>query len=217
MGRQGRYELGVVAAAACLVMLLTFVPVAASAGGWQTFSDSRYGIRVAIPAGWHTVPPTVSGIKAEITKLGKQNDAGLATVYATFIDTAAARKQTLSYYFQAFQFVPKAAVQPDFAISVARTTAQIAADKKALATSFAHSYSSGRPGTTISKQAVVKVPAGRAALVEGRQTVSGTAERFQVYVLSKGDLLFVLSLRAAANSQAAAATFAGIVKRFAFS
>jgi hypothetical protein len=200
-----------------LILCLVLVPVAAAAAGWQTFNDSRYGIRVSIPSTWQTVPPSVAGIKTEIAKLEKQNQAGLATVYATLIANAAARKQTLSYYFQALRYESASAVQPDFALSVAKTTAPIAADKKTLAASFAHSYAAKYPGTKISKQAVVDVPAGQAALVEGTQPVNGTSTRFEVYVLSKGTLIFVLSFRAAPYDAAADAAFAGIVEHFAFS
>jgi hypothetical protein len=199
-----------------LVLLLVLVPVAEAAGGWQTFNDSRYGIRVSIPSTWQTVPPSVAGIKAEIAKLEKRNEAGPATLFATLIGSAKARKQTLSYYFQALHYESSSPVQPDFALSVARTTARIAVDKNALASSFAHSYAAKYSGTNIAKQAVVTVPAGRAALVEGTQTVNGTSTQFRVYVLSRGTTIFVLSFRAAPADAAADTAFAGIIKRFAF-
>ncbi len=200
-----------------LLLCLLLAPVAAAAGGWQTFNDSRYGIRVSIPSTWQTVPPSIAGIEAEIAKLEKRNEAGPATLFATLIGTAKARKQTLAYYFQALHYESGEPVQPDFALAVARTTAQIAADKKALASSFAHSYAAKYPGTKISKQAVVAVPAGQAALVEGTQPVNGTSTQFRVYVLSKGTTIFVFSFRAAPSDATANAAFAGIIKRFAFS
>ena len=208
---------GILAFAACLTMFLSFVPVGASAGGWQSFSDSRYGMKVSIPSTWQTVPPSVAGVNARVATLQKENQAGLASVYAGFIATPAAKKQTLSYYFQAFQYAPKSKVQPDLALSVARTTAQVAGDKKALAASFAHSYPSSHPGTTISKQTVVNVPAGQAALIEGRQTSTTADTQFQIYILSKGPLIFVFSFRAAPGDLAADAVFSGVMKRFAFS
>jgi hypothetical protein len=172
-------------------------------------------MRVSIPTSWRTVPPTVAGVQALITQLRAQHQAGLAAFYAGLIATPSARKQLLEYHFQAFEYVPSATQQPDFALAFARTSKALAADTAALGASWAARYDQ-QPGTTITRTTVVSLPAGRAALVEGVQTTPGLPkQQFEVYVLGRGSLLYTLTFRADAGTPGVVAAFAGIARRFA--
>ncbi|MGH7192948.1 MAG: hypothetical protein ACREJM_05350, partial [Candidatus Saccharimonadales bacterium] len=130
----------------CVVVLVAAVSVlsvevagAARAGGaWVSFTDASVGIRVSIPHGWHTVPPTVAGVRALVGKLERENSVPLARVYASFVSTPAAQAQMLRYLFQAFEYSPSATQQPDFALAYARTTK--AANLATTADSVAKSY-----------------------------------------------------------------------------
>jgi hypothetical protein len=184
---------------------------------WQSFTDPTYHLRVAIPGAWYTVPPTVAGVEAEVTRLQKQNNAGLAIVYQTFINSAAARKQMLSFHFQAFQYVPGSAIQPDFAMAFSRTTPALAADIQAISKSMASRYEQQYPGAAVSKSAVVTLPAGPAAMLVGTRPLgSGLTAQVQVYVIGHDDLLYEFSFIADKRATAEAATFAAIMHRFAF-
>jgi hypothetical protein len=189
---------------------------AAPKPAWESFTDTAYGIRVSIPKTWFTVPPTVAEVQALIKRLDQTNDAGLANVYAQLIGTSAARTQLLRYLFQAFDYSPASAQQPDFALAYARTTKAVAGNPASLSASFAKSYAA-EPGTTVTKHAVVKLPAGPAAFVEGTQRVAGAAsQQFEVFILGHGTLLYTLAFRAEVSAPGAAAAFAGIAQRFTF-
>jgi hypothetical protein len=189
----------------------------AADGPWVSFTDKSYGIRVSIPKSWHTVPPTVAGVRSLIAQLGKEKQTGLAQVYSSFISTAASRAQMLRYHFQAFQYSPGSAIQPDFALAYARTSrAYTAQDLAATAKSVAKSFAA-RSGTIVAKQTVVTLPTGPAAFLEGTQpAANGLRSQFQVYVVAHGTLLYELSFRADSRVAGEAATFAAIAHRFAF-
>ena len=189
----------------------------AAQGPWQSFTDPTYHLRVEIPGSWYTVPPTIGGVQAEVTRLQKQNNAGLAIVYSTFINSPAARKNMLSYHFQAFQYVPGSAVQPDFAMAFSRTTPALAADTKAISKSFASRYEQQYPGAVVTKSAVVNLSAGPAAMLVGTRPLGdGLTAQVQIYVIGHGDLLYEFSFIADKKATAEAATFAAIMHRFAF-
>jgi hypothetical protein len=207
--------------AAALVLVVGTLGVCASATAgpapWQSFTDPTYHLRVAIPGAWYTVPPTVAGVEAEVTRLQKRNNAGLAIVYSTFINSAAARKHMLGYHFQAFQYVPGSAIQPDFAIAFSRTTPALAADTQAISKSIASRYEQQYPGAVVTKSAVVTLPAGPAAMLVGTRPVgAGLTAQVQIYVIGQGDLLYEFSFIADKHATAEAATFAAIMHRFAF-
>ena len=160
-------------------------------------------------------------MQALIGRLDGKQQTGLGEVYSAFIDTPAERAQMLRYVFQVFQYVPGSSIEPDFALAVARTTPGIAGNPAAIAASFAKSYGS-TSGTIVTKQAVVTLPSGRAAFVEGTQPaqggfdVLGARTQFQIYVIPHGNLLFDLSFRATEGAIGAASTFTEIARRFAF-
>jgi len=191
----------------------------AASGPWVSFVDKSYGLRVSIPKSWHTLPPTVAGVRSLVGQLDKQKKTGLAKVYASFISTAAARQKMLSYHFQAFQYSPGSSIQPDFALGFARTSrAYTAKDLAAVSKSVAKTFASVS-GSTVTKQTVVTLPAGLAAFVEGTQPVtggSGFRTQFQVYVIAHGTLLYDLSFRADARASSEAGIFSSIARRFAF-
>ena len=188
---------------------------AGAANGWQTFTDPTYGLRVAIPASWHTVPPTVAGVRSTITQLMKQNNSRLASIYSTFIDSPAARNNLLNSHFQAFQYVPHAAVQPDFDLYFSRTTPALAKEAPTMSATFAQKYAAGQ-NAVISKHAMVQLPVGPAAFFEGTQPAGSTPIQFQIYVIGHGNLLYLFSFRADARAKGEAATFRAIMNHFAF-
>jgi hypothetical protein len=204
--------------------VLGAVVLAVAAGGaagagragdpWVSFTDASLGIRVSIPRSWHTVPPTVAGVRAEAARLKGQQD-GLAQVYASFVATPAARAQLLHYLFQAFQYMPAAAQQPDFAIAYARATQAVVSDLPALSASLAQSYGS-QAETTVLSHGVVHLPAGRAVHVAATQVVGGDREQVEIYVLAHGTLLYTLAFRADAGAKAAGASFTAMARRFTF-
>jgi hypothetical protein len=189
----------------------------AASGPWVSFVDKSYGIRVTIPKSWHTVPPTVAGVQSLIGQLAKKKEVGLAQVYSSFIASTAARQKMLSYHFQAFQYSTGSAIQPDFALAFARTSrAYTVKDLATTSKSVARQFTAV-PGTTITKQTVVTLPAGPAGFVEGTQPVAGgSTTQFQIYIIAHGTLLYDLSFRADARATSEAATFTAIARRFAF-
>ena len=187
----------------------------AANGSWQSFTDTTYGLRLAIPASWHVVPPTVARVKATITQLQKQNNAGLAIVYSTFVNSPQARKNLLNSHFQAFQYVPKDDIQPDFALYFSRTTPALAKEAPTMSATFAQNYAAGQ-GAVVSKHAMVHLPAGPVAFFEGTQSVGGHAVQFQIYVVGHGNLLYLFSFRADARATGEAATFRAIMNHFDF-
>lgn len=190
----------------------------AASGPWVSFVDNSYGIRVAIPKSWHTMPPTVAGVQSLIGQLKKSKQTGLAQVYSSFISTAGARQKMLSYHFQVFQYSPGSSIQPDFTLAFARIPrAYTANDLAAVSKSIAKKFASA--SGAITKQTVMTLPAGPAAFVEGTQPEtggSGLRTQFAVYVISHGTLLYELSFRADARAAGEAATFTAIARRFAF-
>ena len=189
----------------------------AASGPWVSFVDQTYGIRVTIPRSWHTVPPTVAGVRSLVGQLEQKKQAGLAQVYASFIASAAARQKMLSYHFQAFQYSPGSAIQPDFALAFARTSRAYAAKDLATTSKSVAKQLTAVAGTRITKQTVVTLPAGPAGLLEGTQPVAGgLTTQFQIYVIAHGTLLYDLSFRADARATGEAATFTAIARRFAF-
>jgi hypothetical protein len=202
-----------------LIWLVACGVATAAGGSWVSFVDSSNGIRVSIPKSWRTVPPTVAGVQSLIAQLTKSKQTGLAQVYSSFIASAAARKQMLSYHFQAFQYSPGSSIQPDFALAFARTSrAYTAKDLAATSTSVAKRFASVS-GSTVTKHALVTLPSGPAAFVEGTQPTAGGVglrTQFEVYVVAHGTLLYELSFRADARATEEAATFTAIARRFAF-
>jgi hypothetical protein len=203
------------ALAVALVAVHLCSSAGAANGSWQSFTDPTYGLRVAIPASWHTVPPTVAGVRSTITQLEKQNNAGLATVYSTFIDSPEARANLVKPHFQAFQYVPNDDVQPDFALYFSRTTPALAKEVSTMSATFAQKYAAGQHAV-VSKHAMVRLPAGPVAFFEGTQSAGGRPVQFQIYVIGHGDLLYEFSFRADARATAEAATFRAIMNHFHF-
>jgi hypothetical protein len=156
-------------------------------------------------------------VQSLVAQLQKKKQTGLAQAYSTFIASAAARKQMLSYHFQAFQYSSGSSIQADFALAFAHTSRaytakDLATTSKSVATNFA-----AISGTKITKQTVVTLPAGPAGLVEGTKPAAGAATiQFQTYIIAHGTLLYDLSFRADARATGEAATFAEIARRFAF-
>jgi hypothetical protein len=181
---------------------------------WASYTDPTYGMRVSIPKSWNVVPPTVAGVQALVSRLDKKNQAGLAGVYSALIGSSEARAQLLRYHFQAFDYVPTATQQPDFALAFARTTKALASDVAAISASFAASYAS-EPGATVSKHTVVTLPAGRAAFIQGVERKPGQPpQQVQIYVLGRGTVIYELIFRADVGVPGAAATFKAIANRF---
>jgi hypothetical protein len=63
-----------------------------ASGPWVSFVDKSYGIRVTTPKSWHTVPPTVAGVRSLVAQLEQKKQAGLAQVYASAKDLATTSK-----------------------------------------------------------------------------------------------------------------------------
>jgi hypothetical protein len=192
---------------------------AASTGRWLTFADKTYDIHFAIPASWHVVPSNVVGVQADIESLLKSNQLALAEVYKTFIATSAAQTQLQRYFFQAFQYVENASIQPDFALVVTFTSVPYTKQElTAVSTSEPQHLRAAAAGTIITRHTLLKIPAGFAALIEGTQPDGlKLRSQFAIYFVAHGSFLWELSFRANASTAGEQALFGAIADRLTFS
>ena len=207
-------RLALLAGAAGLVL---WVGAAAASQPTTTYLDKQAGFQITLPKTWHYVPSSVATVQATVKKLDREKQTGLASAYALLIRNAAARASLTSFVFQAFLYPALGSVPTGVSLGVVRTSkAYGAADLPSLGETFAKAFAMTK-GAKIDKPAVISLPAGHAALLEGTDPVpGGLSAGFAFYLIPHGKLLYELGFRTEASLLPKATVFAAIAHGFVF-
>lgn len=184
---------------------------------WALWTNPGKGFHIAIPETWFVVPNTVAGVKADVTKLAKENAAQVAAVYTDLIDTSTARTALERDSFQAFAYADLPTLT-DVTVTVARTKASYTSAKGLALVASAGKAGKIVPGK-IDAARVVKLPGGPAAYIEGTRAESGNTLDFAMYVFGRGTSLYEVYFVADAKAPDIAATsktIATIAQSFKF-
>jgi hypothetical protein len=182
------------------------------------YVDKNGGYRITVPRTWQVVPPSVAAVRQTITRLKKQKKTDLATFYANQISTAAGRKELSTFRFRAFRWpLLPSPVPTDVTLiiqPVARRYGE--ADLPGIGATFARNLAS--PGAKISKPQMLKLPAGRAALITGTVPLPRPNQAiktgFTLVVLIRPGRLYILSFRIDSRGAADAKVFTSIADLF---
>ena len=194
-----------------LAVLAAVTCASATGGQWVKLTDKPEGFALTVPNSMFFVPNSVAKVKAIITKLKQQNEAGTAAVYSQIIGSSDVTK----FVYEGFFYSPSATVQPLFTLGVFRTPAANTTPTGLAAVANSAASTLRAKGATIVSAKVVKLPAGGAARIQAEEG-SGAAKSFlEIYMVGDGTRVYELTFRTGA-SRASLATFESIAKRFAF-
>jgi hypothetical protein len=184
------------------------------------YVDKAAGYRITVPETWQVVPPSVAGVKQTIARLKKQKKAQLAEFYDQMISTAAGRKELSTFRFRAFKWPALPSPVPtDVSLTIQQIPQRFkAADLPDIGASFARSLAS--PGAKIAGPQMLKLPAGRAALITGTVPLPKPYQTiktgFTLVLLLKPGKLYMLSFRIDSRAAADAKVFTSISNLFRF-
>jgi hypothetical protein len=184
------------------------------------YVDQAGGYRITVPKTWQIVPPNVTLVKQLVAKLKKQKKTDLATFYSDMISTAAGRQELSTFRFRAFRWpLLPSPVPTDVTLTIqpiARKYTQ--ADLPQIGASFARNLRA--PGAKVNAPQMLKLPAGRAALITGTvplpKQYGGIATGFTLVLLLRPGKLYLLSYRIDSREAANAKLFASMTNLFRF-
>ena len=214
-----------IAVASVLVFALTGSLLTAGAATPKTLPSTIYvdksgGYRITVPKAWQVVPPSVPAVKQAITRLKKQKKTQLAAVYSAMIGTAAARKELATFRFRAFKWPALPSPVPtDVTVTIQNVSRNYtAADLPEIGQVFAKNLR--QPGAKVGAPKMLKLPAGRAALITGTvplgKPYQGVSTGFTLVLMLKPGKLYMLSFRIDSRAAADAKVFASITNLFRF-
>jgi hypothetical protein len=157
---------------------------------------------------------------AAIATLKKQKKTELAAVYSDMVSTAAGRKELSTFRFRAFRWpLLPSPVPTDVTLSIQPIARKYKeADLAAIGASFAKNLRS--PGAKVAAPQMLKLPAGRAALITGTvplpKEYGGVKTGFSLVLLLRPGKLYMLSFRIDSRAAADAKVFASITDLFRF-
>ena len=211
-------------AAALLVVLAGSLLVAGAAPAKNQpstiYVDQPGGYRITVPRTWQLVKPSVAAVKQTIATLKKQKKTELAAVYSDMVSTAAGRKELSTFRFRAFRWpLLPSPVPTDVTLSIQPIAKKYKeADLPAIGASFAKNLRS--PGAKVAAPQMLKLPAGRAALITGTvplpKEYGGVKTGFSLVLLLRPGKLYMLSFRIDSRAAADAKVFASITDLFRF-
>jgi hypothetical protein len=201
-----RLELVLPAVLATLVVCAT---AAAAGGQWVTLTDKPEGFSLTVPKAIFFVPNSPAKVKAIITQLKKENQAGVASVYSQILGSSDVTK----FVYEGFFLDQSSSVQPLFTLAVDGTVPANTTRSGLANVAKAEANALRGKGATVTASKVVTLPAGAAAYVEASQTVSGTKTKLVEYVIGHGNRVYLLTFRTTAAG-ADLSTFNTIAKRF---
>ena len=184
------------------------------------YVDKSGGYRITIPKTWQVIPPSVPVVKKKIATLKKQKKTDLASVYSSYISTAAARKELTDFRFRAFMWPALPSPVPtDVSLRIQPVAKTYKAkDLPAIGASFAKNMAS--PGAKIDKPQLLKLPAGQAVLITGTvplpKEFQGAKTGFTLILMLKPGRLYMLSFRIDSRAAADAKVFTSIASLFRF-
>jgi hypothetical protein len=200
-----------VTAVAAVFALVVCTAAGAAGGQWVTLTDKPEGFALTVPKSIFVVPNSPAKVKAIITRLKKENQAGVASVYSQILSSSDVTK----FVYEGFFLEQSSPVQPLFTLGVDRTVAANTTRSGLAKVAAAEASSLRGGGATVTASKVVSLPAGPAAYVDANQTVSGAKTRLVEYVIGHGDLVYLLTFRTT-GAGTDLSVFNTIAKRFAF-
>jgi hypothetical protein len=211
--------------AAVLVVAAAVSLVAANAAPTKDqpstiYVDKAGGYRITVPRTWQVVPPSATLVKQLVTQLKKQKKAELAAAYSEMIATAAGRKELSMFRFRAFRWpLAPSPVPTDVTVSIQAIPRRYKeADLPQIGASFAQNLRT--PGAKVAAPQLVKLPAGRAAVITGTvplpKQYGGIATGFTLMLLLRPGKLYLLSFRIDSRAAADAKLFVSIANLFRF-
>jgi hypothetical protein len=184
------------------------------------YVDRSGGYRITVPKTWQIVPPSAVAVKQIVAKLKKQKKTELATVYSDMIATAAGRKELSSFRFRAFRWpLAPSPVPTDVTVTIQPIPQRYKeADLPQIGASFASDLRT--PGAKVNAVQMLKLPAGRAALITGTvplpKEYGGIATGFTLILLLKPGKLYLLSFRIDSRAAGDAKLFVSMANLFRF-
>jgi hypothetical protein len=158
------------------------------------------------------VPNSVAKVKAIISELTKQNQAGVAAVYSQIITSSDVTK----FWYEGFFFTPNAAVQPLFTLAIAKTLPANTTGAGLAKIAAGSAASLRRQLYDVTAAKVVALPEGSAAFDEATLDRSNVNSLVVIYTVGHGDHIYQLTFRTDATSRASLSTFDTVAKRLAF-
>jgi hypothetical protein len=180
--------------------------------------DKPFGYSIILPAKWYVIPRSTSAIKQEIAYLEKHKNASLASAYTAILKSPASLSELKAYRFQAFLWPPLSSPIPtEVSIQVVKgQRAYKASDLPAIGATYASALSSNK-GSKITVPKTLELPAGPAAFIEGTvPNGNGVSTGLQLYILSHGKRVYVLSFKIDAGALSQATVFKSIAQHFEF-
>jgi len=184
------------------------------------YVDRSGGYRITVPRTWQIVPPSTTLVKRKIATLKKQKKTALAAAYSDMISTAAGRNELSTFRFRAFHWpLLPSPVPTDVTLSIQPIARKYKeADLPAIGASFAKNLRT--PGAKVAAPQMLKLPAGRAALISGTvplpKPYTGIKTGFSLVLMLRPGKLYMLSFRIDSRAQADAKVFASITNLFRF-
>ena len=185
-----------------------------------TYVDKRGGYRITIPTKWQVVPPSPTAVKAIVAKLKRQKKTALANAYGIYTSTAAGRAELKQFTFRAFMWPALPSPVPtDVSVRIQQVSRRYkAVDLPSIAMTFRKQLVS--PGATVAQPQMVKLGAGRAALISGTvplpKRYGGAKTGFTLVLLLRPGRLYMLSFRIDSRAAKDAKIFASIANLFRF-
>ena len=187
----------------------------------RSTSTRASGYRITIPETWQVVPPSLAAVKQTIARLKKQKKTELAAVYSTYISTAARPQGAHDVPLPRLQVAAAAEPGADGRHAehpADREEVQGRRPARRSAPSFAKNLR--RPGAKIGKPQMLKLPAGRAALITGTvplpKEFQGAKTGFSLILMLRPGKLYLLSFRIDSRAAADAKIFTSIADLFRF-
>jgi hypothetical protein len=216
-------------AALGVLLLLALVATAATAAPAATVAKKlpsttyvakSLGFSITIPTKWQVVVPSVPAVQKTIAQLKKQKKTALAAAYALYIATPNARSEFKHFKFRAFQWPALPSPVPtDLTIEVTPIAKKYtAADLPGLSAALRQNLTTST--TKLAAPEMLKLPAGRAALLTGTTTLpkayGGIKSAITLVVLVRTGRLYVLSFRIDSRAAKDAFLFTSIAQNFKF-
>jgi hypothetical protein len=202
--------------AACL--LLAGAAAAATTPTETKWNDKADGFSVILPAKWYAVPRTVAAVNQTIALLKKQKKTDLATAYSFYL-TANGKQELKTYVFQAFLFDGPTMDPVPIVISIQVVPGKNPykpADLPAAGKAYANALASNK-GAKITVPALIKLPEGQAEFITGTvPNGGGISTGLELYILTHGKRLYVLSFKINATVLSQAKVFRSIAENFRF-
>jgi hypothetical protein len=184
------------------------------------YVDRSGGYRITVPKTWQLVPPNAAVVKRMAAQLKKQKKTELANAYSEMVATAAQRKELSTFRFRAFRWpLLPSPVPTDVTVSIQPIAKRFKeADLPQIGASFAKDLRS--PGAKVAAPQMLKLPAGRAAVITGTVPLpaqyGGIQTAFTLMLLVRPGKLYMLSFRIDSRAAADAKVFASIANLFRF-